>query len=217
MKFNIVILITVILFGMTACIQSNNNSQNSTTYVVENSQIVNSPTPFIETKTIYNMNGNVEGYIKIFDNKIRYFSMKLEYAFDLPESWEDNFIASTNEEKGTIRLSFYGESEEGKGILNDGRYTGLSLFYISKNINPNNTQLGDIKLIGDIDGVKYYCVTNSDCEICALYDELEWYEEGTSKYQNDINQVELMKKDLEIVEEMILSFEDFEMNFGSID
>jgi len=218
-------IILLILFFITAillyaCTRNEKAEQNqiSTTQLTEPTETPDATIAIaVPIKDIVDADGIVQGYVEIYDDCITYVNKELGYSFDLPKSWEDHFIVDVNYETKFISLRFSGESEEGRGIHPNGKCFGLCIFEIIYETDFEGLMFEGVYYLGTVDGIKLYHIIAPDCEICALYDEIEMYEYGESKYQNDGNQIELMRRDLETVNKMVKDYDYEKLNFQPLE
>lgn len=171
----------------------------------------------VPTKEIYDANNMAQGYIEIYVDHIKYINERLGYSFELPKTWEDNFIVNVDYDTKLMSVRFFGESEEGRGISPNGKYYGLCIFEIIHETNFEGLMYERVCYLGTVDGEKLYHIESPDCEICGLADEIEWYEYGESKYQDDEEQIELMRRDLEKVKTMVTDYNYEELNFRPLE
>lgn len=167
---------------------------------VKNTLIIYTPTPTIEitpsptTEPIETK--NLEEFTASLKHTLRgviYENFELGFSLTFPEYWESSFLIYGNE---IFKITFMGESKTSMKVV-DNENLGLSLFMIVPENKIKNIISDDLILIGTANNVKYYYATYTDCEICALKDEIYDYEEGSSIYQDDEEEIELVRKDLE--------------------
>jgi|GEM_PF-4566797 len=173
-------------------------------------------TPFYEeayneTQIIYDRDDVANWYCEIYDARLVYLNYGSDYEITLPLNWKNNFRVVSNK-KGSSVFFFWGKSDVGY-IPSEGKYGGLYFFSIVPESALEGATLDGVAYIGSANGINYYYATHTDCEICALREELEDYEAGISIYQDDPEQIELIREDYETVQKMREDFDYRNLDF----
>lgn len=188
---------------------------------VRNTLIIYTPTPTVEitptpSKEAISLK-NIEEFtqsLKHTANGVMYENSEYGFSLTFPDYWGGSFLIYGNE---ILKVSFIGKSETSMKVIENENY-GLFLFWIVSENNLKHIRIyDDSVLMGTVDDVKYYYVTATDCEIGALSDELDDYDEGKSIYQTNEAEIELVRKDFEQYEKMRYDVEEILTSFSDID
>lgn len=165
----------------------------------------------IEIDIVYDRNETPNGYCEVYENKLIYKNEELRYKIVLPISWKDNFRVEKSE-FNWLFFYFWGESDACYSTKTQER-VGLRAFLIANENDFDPSMLDSIYYLGTANGVKYYFAKNTDCPICALYDEINDYENGVSIYQDNPEQIELIKEDIRVMEKMKDDLDNIDLDF----
>lgn len=196
-------LLIIVLFG---CGHHNDISQ-----IQVDATITSAYEPaYNETQIIYDADGVANWYCEIYDDRLVYLNYRSDYKITLPLSWKGNFRINTV--GSSIQILFWGMSDVGY-MPSEESYIGLTMFLIVPESVLEGSTLDGVAYIGTSGDINYYYATFTDCEICALIEELQDYENGISKYQDDPEQIELIRKDYETVQKMREDFDYKDLDF----
>jgi len=211
------LILMVCMLSFWACSNSEKNAEVISEGKIETVALAEDFSEQRIMKDIYDVYGEKQGCVEIYDDYIKYCNEGLRYSIELPKCWEDNFIVKTDYQTKYLSIRFLGESKEGKGIYTDGNSYGLELFQIIYEVDFEYLMYEHVLYLGTVDEIKLYYTDAPDFEIGAVYDEIFWYDQGMSDYQDDEDEIAKMREDIETLDQMINSFSYEDLNFQIIE
>jgi|GEM_PF-4328386 len=214
-----IIIGLILLFVGTGLIANNiayrkteeiNNTGDSEANTVKEETDIELKNDYLEKYTMIDEFDNYLGYCDIYDDKIIYVNEEYGFQITLPASWNRHF--KVRKSKMGDLVFYYMCKSDIAYISKDNFNRGLIVFFIVKESELKDT-IDDPHFIGIANDIEYYYGTTTGCETEELANEIIDYERGESDYQDNPEQIELIKEDLAVWERMEGDFDYTELDF----